>query len=106
MLLGCFKVCLRLGHDTNEETDQATVVAGTPSQTPEPKFVVDANGEIIGIDNSGSKYAVDKPIELRTTPYEERLEKMIQAEEEARKKRSGAARELFPDASGPSGVSF
>ncbi|KAI8111303.1 hypothetical protein M9434_004875 [Picochlorum sp. BPE23] len=51
------------------------------------KFVFDENNEqIIGIDNSGSKYAIDKPIRVCTTPYEERLEKAMQEEEEARKR--------------------
>ena len=87
-------------------------VPNTPEQPKRSnRYLYDANHEqIIGIDNSGtsfwslllfrqclprladshagSKYAPNRTIEVSTVPYEERLERAIQEEEDARRRQN------------------
>eukprot|EP00201_Polytomella_parva_P024078 CAMPEP_0175040336 /NCGR_PEP_ID=MMETSP0052_2-20121109/1196_1 /TAXON_ID=51329 ORGANISM="Polytomella parva, Strain SAG 63-3" /NCGR_SAMPLE_ID=MMETSP0052_2 /ASSEMBLY_ACC=CAM_ASM_000194 /LENGTH=290 /DNA_ID=CAMNT_0016302515 /DNA_START=395 /DNA_END=1267 /DNA_ORIENTATION=+ len=49
-------------HDDNEEN----------LRTPSPRFMV-SEGQVVGFDNSLSKYDEDQPIKTRSTPFEERI---------------------------------
>ncbi|KAH7617575.1 hypothetical protein Ndes2526B_g08183 [Nannochloris sp. 'desiccata'] len=53
------------------------------------KFIFDKDDavRVTGLNNSGSKYAIDKHVELHSTPYEERLERALQEEELAMARR-------------------
>lgn len=54
-------------------------------QTRTHNFVLTADGEhqrVTGISNSVTKYAVDKPIRVHTTPQEERIERLMKEEAE------------------------
>lgn len=79
MLLFC---CIsKLGEDDHE-----IITPAGESKTPTSSRYMLNGGDVTGIDNSGSKYAIHKQIEVNTTPYLERVERAMQEEERARAK--------------------
>jgi len=57
-----------------------------PQEIRKHKFVLSgADGErqrVTGISNSATKYPIDKPIRVHTTPHEERIERLMREEAE------------------------
>jgi hypothetical protein len=60
-----------------------------PPSTPasaKTKFIFDGD-EVKGLNNSGSKYAADRPVTIQTMSYEERIQLALEEEEAAQARR-------------------
>eukprot|EP00197_Chlamydomonas_leiostraca_P014648 CAMPEP_0202866392 /NCGR_PEP_ID=MMETSP1391-20130828/7440_1 /ASSEMBLY_ACC=CAM_ASM_000867 /TAXON_ID=1034604 /ORGANISM="Chlamydomonas leiostraca, Strain SAG 11-49" /LENGTH=142 /DNA_ID=CAMNT_0049546331 /DNA_START=39 /DNA_END=467 /DNA_ORIENTATION=+ len=55
----------------------------TPEMVPRVKLMKNKAGEVVGIANTISKYAVHKEVRLHGTPFEERVDRWSQLEQEA-----------------------
>ncbi len=87
-----FDCCFRGGKEDVQNDDAETVEVAPPPRRQEKskrgEFVIDDDNCVTGVHNSAGKYAPDARVCLNDVPFDERLERAMQAEEEARVKRT------------------
>ncbi len=84
-----FDCCFRCGTEDAQNHDAETVEAAPPARRKRAgQFVIGDDNCVTGVHNSAGKYAPDAPVCLNDLPFDERLERAMRAEEEARVKRA------------------